>query len=128
MDCFLFGQCCQTIEVDMSDYNWCHGPKCHKHHTQNRIRGVKGSKVLRTKKIKANQYKSMYGNGGGSVWDYFCNHRCLMDFVSKHTQAMINIEPRLEALETPIEVEVETRIDYFGNPYKQKAIREVDNS
>ena len=27
----------------MSNYNWCHGPKCHKHHTQDRIRGVKGS-------------------------------------------------------------------------------------
>jgi len=70
----------------------------------------------------------MYGNGGGNIWNYFCNHRCLMDFVDKHTQAMINIEPRLEALETPIEVEVETRTDYFGNPYKQKAIREVDNA
>jgi len=87
----------------MSDYNWCHGPECHEHKTQDRIRGVKGSKVLRTKKIKAYQNKSMFGNGGGNIWDYFCNHKCLMDFVSKHTQAMINIAPRLEALETPIE-------------------------
>ncbi len=86
----------------MSDYNWCHGPKCHEHKTQDRIRGVKGSKVLRTKKIKAYQNKSMFGNGGGIIWDYFCNHRCLMDFVSKHTQAMLNIEPRTECLETPI--------------------------
>ena len=86
----------------MGDYNWCHGPSCHTHKTQDRIRGVKGSKVLRTKKIKAYQGKSMYGNGGGNIWDYFCNHRCLMDFVDKHTQAMLNIEPRLEALETPI--------------------------
>ena len=35
----------------MSDYNWCHGPKCHTHKTQDRIRGVKGSKVLRTRKF-----------------------------------------------------------------------------
>ena len=84
------------------DYNWCHGPKCHEHKTQDRIRGVKGSKVLRTKKIKSYQNKSMYGNGGGTIWDYFCNHRCLMDFVCKHTQAMLNIEPRTEPLETPI--------------------------
>ena len=70
----------------------------------------------------------MYGNGGGNIWNYFCNHRCLMDFVDKHTQAMINIEPRTECLETPIEVEVETRTDYFGNPYKQKAIRSIDNA
>ena len=45
----------------------------------------------------------MFGNGGGNIWDYFCNHRCLMDYVDKHTQAMLNIEPRTEPLETPIE-------------------------
>ena len=47
----------------------------------------------------------MFGNGGGNIWDYFCNHRCLMDFVAKHTQALANIEPRTAPLETPIEVE-----------------------
>tara|TARA_Y100000114_G_scaffold152012_1_gene169671 strand:- start:290 stop:637 length:348 start_codon:yes stop_codon:yes gene_type:complete len=112
----------------MSDYNWCHGPECHTHKTQDRIRGVKGSKVLRTKKIKSHQNRSMFGNGGGNIWDYFCNHRCLMDFVDKHTQAMLNIEPRLEALETPIEVTTETREDWRGNPYKTKVINEVDNN
>ena len=70
----------------------------------------------------------MFGNGGGTIWDYFCNHRCLMDFVCKHTQAMLNIEPRTEPLKTPIEVVVETRTDWQGLPYKQKAIRDVDNA
>ena len=130
MDCFLFGQCYQTIEVDMSDYKWCHGPSCHTNKTQDRIRGVKGSKVLRTKKIKSYQNKSMYGNGGGTIWDYFCNHRCLMDFVSKHTQAMLNIEPRTEPLETPIEDPVkETIQSAWGNySYTQTRIKEVDNA
>ena len=36
----------------MSNFVWCHGPSCHKSHTQDRIRGVKGSKVLRTKKVQ----------------------------------------------------------------------------
>jgi hypothetical protein len=36
----------------MSNFNWCHGPECHKKHTVDRVRGVKGSKVLRTRKIK----------------------------------------------------------------------------
>ena len=36
----------------MSDFNWCHGPQCHEKHTVDRVRGVKGSKVLRTRKIK----------------------------------------------------------------------------
>ena len=38
----------------MSDYIWCHGPECHKKKTTDRVRGVKGSKVLRTKRIKDN--------------------------------------------------------------------------
>ena len=32
-------------------YQWCHGPKCHTNRTQDRIRGVKGNKVLRNRKI-----------------------------------------------------------------------------
>ncbi len=116
----------------MSDYNWCHGPECHTYKTQDRIRGVKGSKVLRTKKIKSYQNKSMYGNGGGTIWDYFCNHRCLMDFVSKHTQAMLNIEPRTECLETPIEdpkKTTHTREFSWGNhSWTSTEIKVVDNA
>ena len=116
----------------MSDYNWCHGPECHTHKTQDRIRGVKGSKVLRTKKIKSYQNKSMYGNGGGTIWDYFCNHRCLMDFVSKHTQAMLNIEPRTECLETPIQDPVKTthtyNYGYGDHSYTTTEIKEVDSA
>ena len=106
----------------MSDYNWCHGPYCHTHKTQDRIRGVKGSKVLRTRKIAINTWNVE------TIWRLFCSQGCLMEFVIKHHREMIALEPRFEALETPIEVEVETRTDYFGNPYKQKAIREVDNA
>ena len=35
----------------MTDFNWCHGPECHERHTVDRVRGVKGSKVLRTRKV-----------------------------------------------------------------------------
>jgi hypothetical protein len=35
----------------MNEFIWCHGSKCHKSHTQDRIRGSKGSKVLRTRNI-----------------------------------------------------------------------------
>ena len=122
----------------MSDYNWCHGPECHTRETQSRIRGSGRDKVLRTIKIKAYQGKSMFGNGGGNIWDYFCNHTCLMDFVSKHTQAVINIAPRTKALETPIKVEKtksqEYRMRYNGNDYDKvpyistrTTIKSVDN-
>ena len=106
----------------MSDYNWCHGPRCHERKTTTRVRGVKGSKVLRTMKIAQG-----YPDGRG-VWNYFCDQTCMHDFFWKHYKEFIALHPRPDALETPIEVEVETRTDYFGNPYKQKAIREVDNN
>ena len=67
----------------------------------------------------------MFGNGGGNIWDYFCNHSCLMEFVSKHTQAVINIAPRREALETPVKVEVK-KYDhsYSGNrTYKEITVK-----
>ena len=119
----------------MSDHNWCHGPECHTIKTQSRVRGSGDNKVLRTIKIKAYQGKSMFGNGGGNIWDYFCNHRCLMDFVSLHTQAVINIAPRSKAQETPIKVEKEKyeshRYQHNGTDYKRvpyQATRTTINS
>ena len=106
----------------MSDYNWCHGPKCHTRHTQDRIRGVKGSKVLRTRKIKENNWNR------NNVWSHFCSQGCYTDFMYTHWEEQIALHPRTEALETPIDVQVETRTDWRGQPYKQKIIKEVDES
>ena len=53
----------------MSDYIWCHGTKCHTNHTQDRIRGVQGSKVLRTRKIKQDEVNENYGRmQSGLTW------------------------------------------------------------
>ena len=79
------------------DYQWCHGPSCHKHKTQDRIRGVKGSKVLRTRKVQQNAWNE------NSFYRYFCSNGCYNDFANKHVQQIVAIAPRLEALETPIE-------------------------
>ena len=81
-------------------YQWCHGPKCHKNHTQDRIRGVKGNKVLRTRKITETRWNK------DNVWSVFCSQRCYTDFFYKYWQQVIAIAPRTEPLETPIEVEV----------------------
>ena len=97
-------------------YQWCHGPKCHTNHTQDRIRGNKGNKVLRTRKITENNWNR------DNVWSVFCSQGCYTDFFYKYWQQVIAIAPRTEALETPIDVQVETRTDYFGRPYKQKVI------
>ena len=51
-----------------------------------------------------------------------------MDYIRTHLQSIVAIAPRREALETPIDVKVETRTDYFGKPYKQKVIQAIDNA
>jgi len=79
----------------MSDYNWCHGPSCHTRHTQDRIRGVKGSKVLRTRKIKTY-------NGNRGWYNFFCSQGCYDDFANKYINQVLAIAPRTECLETPI--------------------------
>ena len=112
------------------DFQWCHGPECHEKETQDRIRGTKGNKVLRTKKVTNRYGKSMYGNGGASIWDYFCNHQCLMDYMAKHAEAVVAIEPRLQARETPITDPVRNKHDngyytYYNTTFQKIG---VDNA
>ena len=84
----------------MADYFWCHGPQCHTRATQDRVRGSKGSKVLRTRKIK--QHRNEYYNVN-SAWNYFCSNGCQNDFWNTYGNAIRQIAPRPEPLETPIE-------------------------
>ena len=92
----------------MSDFNWCHGPECHTKHTVDRVRGVKGSKVLRTRKVR------VYSNNNG-WYSYFCSQRCYDDFTNKHIQEVLAIAPRTEALETPIlNPEKKTHTYHYG--------------
>ena len=104
------------------DYVWCHGPRCHKSPTQDRIRGVKGSKVLRTRKIAQNKWNS------NTMWSHFCSQGCWNDFAFANWNEFIRLHPRHEALETPIEVTTETRTDWRGQPYQTKVINKVDNN
>ena len=115
-------------------YNWCHGPNCHTRHTSSRVRGSGNNKVLRTRKIALNSEWIRE-----SIYAYFCNQRCLHDYLNKHAQAVVNIAPRREALETPIKVEKEKYESYryryndSGNyqrvPYQatKTTIKSVDN-
>ena len=109
----------------MSNYNWCHGPDCHKQHTQDRIRGVKGNKVLRTRKVSFNPNASWYSENASS--NYFCSQGCQNDFWAIYGNQIRQIAPCNEPKETPIEVATETHTDYFGRPYKTKVIKDVDN-
>ena len=85
----------------MSSHYWCHGTKCHKSHTTDRVRGSKGSKVLRTRKVKQHTNSQWYSPN--DVFNYFCSQGCLMDFMRTHIQRIIALDPRTEPLETPIE-------------------------
>ena len=105
----------------MSNFVWCHGPSCHKSHTQDRIRGVKGSKVLRTKKVQQTTYNT-------GMYSYFCSQGCYNDFANKHVREVIAIAPRTEALETPIDVVKEQATDWSGRPYIETKIIAVDNN
>ena len=95
-------------------FNWCHGTKCHTNHTLDRVRGSKGSKVLRTRKVKQTEWnKSPFGQGGGNTWAYFCSQGCLMDFMTSHIQRVVALDPRTEPLETQIHDPEKTE-GYYG--------------
>jgi len=120
----------------MSQYNWCHNPKCHTYHTTDRIRGVKGKKVLRTRKIKVVDVSRAYYYQG---WEnYFCKLGCFMDFVKQYITQIIAIAPVNQASETPIDV-VQEKVERYNytyengemirNPYIsiQKTIKPINN-
>ena len=103
----------------MSQFNWCHGPNCHTYHTVGRIRGVKGNKVLSTRKIKIYRWTE-------NTWHaYFCDERCRTAYMHKHLNSIMRLEPRTEPLETSIEVQETKELDWRGNPYIDKKIVEA---
>jgi len=109
----------------MSNFVWCHGPSCHKSHTQDRIRGVKGSKVLRTKKVTQDKWNT---GQHMSMYSYFCSQGCYNDFANTYVQQVIAIAPRTEALETPIEVVKEIVDGGYWNGTERTVIKTVDNN
>ena len=109
----------------MSSHFWCHGPSCHTYTTQDRVRGSKGSKVLRTRKIKIND--NGYPSG---FYKYFCSNTCYYNYADKHAEQIIKIEPRHEPLETPInDPEKKTYQSSYGDySYTRTTITKVDNA
>jgi len=60
----------------MSELKLCQGPDCHTYNTQDRLKGIKGSKTYQTRR-RSNFY---YGNHN------FCDQRCLYDWVNKYIE------------------------------------------
>ena len=74
----------------MSSHYWCHGTNCHKSHTTDRVRGSKGSKVLRTRKVKQNEWNK------NSFFKYFCSNGCYNDFANANIDRIVALAPRTE--------------------------------
>jgi len=62
------------------------------------------------------------------MYSNFCSQGCYNDFANKYVREVIAIAPRLEPLETPIDVVKEQATDYFGRPYVNTKIVTVDNN
>jgi hypothetical protein len=92
----------------------CQGPECHTYKTQSRIRGPKGSKVLRTRNARYDI--SDTSHSWGYVWErYFCDERCMQNWLAKHmTQLMIVVGINTKPNETPIVIEKETLEGWRG--------------
>ena len=86
------------------------------------MRGSKGSKVLRTRKIKIND------NGYPTVGtNTFVVMGCYNDFANKHVEQIIRIAPRTEPLETPIEDPKKDKMYIWFYSYTRTEITKIDN-
>ena len=92
----------------MSSHVWCHGTNCHKSRTQDRVRGSKGSKVLRTKKVKQHAWNEK------TFYKYFCSNGCYNDFANANIERIRLLAPRNEPLETPINDPTKSESYYGG--------------
>ena len=95
-----------------SEFIWCHGTRCHTNHTTDRVRGSKGSKVLRTRKVKQHTEQSWYQHN--HYFNYFCSQGCLFDFMRTHIQRIVALDPRNEPLETPINDPTKNEYGYIS--------------
>lgn len=114
----------------MSNYNWCHNDKCHTYHTTDRIRGVKGKKVLRTRKIKVSEPHNWWQG-----WEnHFCSVSCFFQFAKKHITNIIALAPVHEPSETPIDVQVikhperTTEYGWTQKAWTEKRITPIENN
>ena len=99
---------------------------CHTKVTQDRVRGSKGSKVLRTRKVKQHTTSKWYDSNNWHNW--FCSMGCYNDFANKYADAMRRIAPRIEPLETPINDPKRTEHEgWGGHKYYHTEITKVDN-
>ena len=101
----------------------CQGPKCHTYDTQSRVRGTKGSKVLRTRTARYDSTQEQHA--WLHRWEYyFCDERCMNNWLNEHMTQLINyIGINTKPKETPIDIVKETRKDWAGRDYTSTTIK-----
>ena len=72
---------------------YCQGPVCHTYHTQDRLKGMKGSKTYQTRR-RSSMY---YGKGN------FCDRRCMEDWIHKYIEQGLDHFGRLKEAKHLIE-------------------------
>jgi len=91
----------------MSNLKLCQGPDCHTYHTQDRVKGIKGSKTNQTRR------RSSFYYGGGN----FCDQRCMYDWFRKFGDQAVNYFGRTTEPKHLIEENAWVK-DYDYNGYR----------
>ena len=104
----------------------CQGPECHTYDTQSRVRGPKGSKVLRTRNAR---YEVDNSYTWSSPWEqYFCDERCMNNWLATHMTQLINyIGIKTKPQESPIDIIKETRKAWDNREYINTTIKLKEN-
>jgi hypothetical protein len=106
----------------------CQGPKCHTYDTQSRVRGVKGSKVLRTRNARYDNV-TQEKHSWLQNWEYFfCDERCMNNWLDVHmTQLISFVGLKTKPNETPIVVEKET-VEGWRGTYVDTTIKLLNSN
>ena len=104
----------------MAHKHYCQGTKCHTYDTQSRIRGTKDNKVLRTR----------YAYGDNESWSanqwylYFCDERCLHDWLKEHLVQLINyVGIKTKPQESPVDIVETVHKNWQGVNYTRTTIK-----
>ena len=99
----------------------CQGPECHTYDTQSRVRGPKGSKVLRTRNAR---YEVDNSYTWSNPWEqYFCDERCMNNWLAKHMTQLINyVGINTKPKETPIKV-IKEQMDGWRGKFVRTTIK-----
>ena len=92
----------------MSNLKYCQGPDCHTYSTQDRLKGIKGSKTYQTRR-RSHMY---YGKGN------FCDRRCMEDWIHKYIEQGLDHFGRLKEVKHLTEHNAWTK-DYDYRSYRR---------